>query len=289
MSPKIEIHKVDIVVNRPRLSDYCIGLFELIPTRKGVKKAIQKGQVMLNDRKGSTGDFVNTGDVITLHVQQQITSTQSNLIRLKVHYEDDSLAIVEKPAGIVVSGNQSSTLEKLLPLFLNMSKLDDALHLPQAIHRLDFPTTGLLLVGKTYNSVRILNKMFEDRAIAKTYHAIVIGRIIASGKIDNPVDGRSAVTRFEKLHELESIKYDRLNLIRLSIETGRKHQIRKHMLSLGNPILGDKQYFIEGKISYGNGLYLHASSLRFVHPYTNEEMIIASDLPKKFIRLFPKM
>lgn len=286
MSPQIESHKVELVTNKTRLSDYCIGVFQLIPTRKGIKKAIQRGQVLINDKLGSTGDFVKSGDVITLSIQEEISQRHKMPIGLIVHYEDDFLAIVEKPAGVVVSGNKKYTLESMLPALLTCNASEDTLIKPQAIHRLDYPTSGLLIVGKTYSAVRQLNRLFEQRAIAKTYHAVVIGDIKESGEIANAIDGKSALTLFSRISQLESSKYGYLSLVRINLHTGRKHQIRKHMYAMGHPVLGDKLYCIKDKVSYGNGLYLHASNIEFRHPQTNKQVKVASSLPAKFNRLF---
>ena len=108
------------------------------------------------------------------------------------------------------------------------------------------------------------------------------------GIIDFPIDGKPSVSAFQVLSSMASNKYAGLNLLELKPETGRRHQLRKHLAGNGNPILGDRDYGIEGKIMNRNGLFLHATSLRFKHPITGNEVFVESKLPKKFRRLFPK-
>ena len=157
----------------------------------------------------------------------------------------------------------------------------------QPVHRLDYPTSGLLLIGKTSRATIALNQLFENRQMYKTYHAVSIGKMESEGVIQQPVDNREAHSRFQVLKSEPSERFEFLNLVRLFPSTGRKHQLRIHLATLGNPILGDKDYGKEGLILRGKGLYLHASSLKFIHPITNQPIEISEPLPKKFTRIFP--
>jgi len=206
---------------------------------------------------------------------------------LEVLYEDQTLAIVYKPAGIVVSGNQFRTLENALPYNLQMSAHADALLVPEPIHRLDYPTSGVLLVGKTHQAVIALNQLFERKDIQKVYHAVTIGQMPSTGSLNEPIDDKPSYTTYQVLQSVPSPKYNCLNLVELRPQTGRKHQLRIHLANLGNPIFGDKDYGQEGLILQGKGLYLHASSLTFQHPFTKETISVHKDLPKKFRKLFP--
>lgn len=284
---KIESHIVPSLEKPTRLQDYTLGFFKAISTKSSLKKAIKKGLISINLNKAKTGDFLKAGDVIDLH-QDETTKQKPNIrLELEVLCEDDYLALINKPAGIAVSGNKKWTLENALGNNLKPSTQKDALARPEPIHRLDHPTSGVLLVGKTSSAVIALNKLFENKTIEKTYFAVTIGQQIPNGIIDSSIDDKSSKTSFKVLKSLPSEKFEFLNLVELKPKTGRKHQLRKHMAEIGNPILGDKTYGIENKILFGNGLYLHAQSLSFTHPVTTESIHCSAAVPKKFIRLFP--
>jgi 23S rRNA pseudouridine1911/1915/1917 synthase len=271
---------------RVRLSDFIGEKFVSIPSRKGMKKAIDKGLVAINGTTAKTGDWLVGGETVELFEEASESTPNLNL-NIEVLFEDEYLAIVNKPAGIEVSGNKKWTLENALQTSLNASTELGALSKPQAIHRLDFPTSGALLIGKTAGMVSTLNKLFEERQIEKKYHAICIGNISIDGRVETPIDDKASVSIYRVLSRLESDKYGGLNLLELTLETGRRHQLRKHLSSIGNPLLGDHNYGIEGRVMTGNGLYLHASSLKFTHPISEKEIYIQSPLPKKFQKLFP--
>ena len=272
--------------NRIRLSDFIGGKFQSIHSRKGMKKAIDKGLVAINGNTAKTGDWIVGGETIELFEDDYCSGPDLNLI-VEILFEDEYLAIVNKPAGIEVSGNKKWTLENALVSQLKTSSELGALSKPEAIHRLDFPTSGVLLIGKTSTMVSSLNKLFENRLVEKKYYAISTGEMEDTGRITAPVDDKESLSFFKVLSRLESNKYGGLNLLELTLETGRRHQLRKHLSSIGNPILGDQEYGMEGKIMTGNGLFLHASSMTFTHPITEKEMFVESPLPKKFQKLFP--
>lgn len=208
------------------------------------------------------------------------------VFQLKVLFQDDHLAVIHKPAGVLVSGNRFKTIANALPQNIQSSKLIDATR-PQPVHRLDYATTGVLLVGKTSSSIRALNKLFENKQIDKEYYAIAIGEMNDQGTIVSEIDGKQSQSNYELRGSVGSKRFSKLNLVEVKPETGRRHQIRKHLSSIGNPILGDKEYGIEGLVLNGKGLYLHAYSLKFVHPFTDKEMLIKSDLPQRFKKIFP--
>ena len=254
-----------------------------------MKKAISKHQVLVDGKVCLSGKYINGGETIELH--PLIVQNRPQLeLDLDVLYEDEQLALVYKPAGLVVSGNKMRTLENALGHNLSMSAAVDALPYPEPIHRLDHPTSGVLLIGKTRHIVTALNKLFENKEISKTYIAITIGDYTqAKGTIDTPLKGKSAVTHYEVLATVASEKFTKLNLVRLSPETGRRHQLRVHMLELGHPILGDKEYALADKTLYGKGLFLHAQQLEFKHPDTQEILSITAKTPSKFLRIFPNV
>lgn len=285
----IESHKVPKLENRVRLSDYAPGIFNSIYSKKGIKKAIKKGLVTINGEIGYTADYINGGEQIELHQPKIPTKRPSITIPLQIIYEDDYLAIINKPAGILVSGNKKYTIQNGLSNSLKKSKQKDALIYPEPIHRLDYPTSGALLIGKTTRAVILLNKMFEQQQIKKKYLAITIGKQKEKGSIEFPINEKPSKSDFKIIKSIPSRKYDFLNLVELIPHTGRTHQLRIHMSSIENPILGDLKYGEEGLISMGNGLYLQSSYLNFIHPFKNCEVEITIPFPKKFNKIFPNI
>ncbi len=283
---RIESHIVPPLDTQERLSNYAIGIFNTIPSRKGIKKAIKNGLVTINGQQGFTGDFIKGGE--TLELLQSDKELKKPLIHipLKVLYEDDFLAIVNKPPGILVSGNKKWTLQNALSPHLKLSTQKDALLRPEPIHRLDYPTSGALLIGKTAAAVIELNQLFENRLIEKTYLAVTIGKMPAKGVINTPIDDKEALSHYQVLETVSSPKYGCFNLVELKPETGRRHQLRKHLASIGNPILGDLLYGKENLLLKGKGLYLHAYTLTFKHPFTQKPVKGKAELPKKFEKLF---
>lgn len=225
------------------------------------------------------------GEIVQISIPE-LKDSKAFELRLNVLYEDEHLAIINKPAGISVSGNKFKTIANALAGSLKQSTRKDAVH-PQPVHRLDYPTTGLLLIGKTSHSIRALNEMFESKRIEKTYFAIAIGEMNSEGLIASEIEGKKSQTQFNLIESVPSERFKHLNFLKLNPKTGRRHQIRIHLSSLGNPILGDQTYGKDGLILKGKGLYLHAGSLKFIHPFTNQIIHQESDLPAKFLKIFP--
>lgn len=286
---KLETHTVLSLLERVRLSDYIPGIFKTLASRKASKKAIKNGLITINGSIGFTGDYLIGGEVLELY-QSPIQNKKPSIdLKLEVLFEDDHLAIVYKPAGIVVSGNKKFTLENALGANLKKSSQKDRLERPEPVHRLDYPTSGALLIAKTSTSLIALNTMFKEKSIQKKYVAVTMGKQIETGIIEKEIDNKPSKTTFRVVQKIESNKYDSLNLVELIPATGRRHQLRKHMASLGNPIFGDLLYAEEGKNGKGNGLYLHAYSLEFEHPKTKQNISVLAAVPKKFIQLFPHL
>lgn len=288
-SEPLEKHFATAQKTPTRLSDYVPGIFTSITSKKGMKKAIEKGLVKVNGTVAYTSTYINGGEVIELFESEELSDKPIIDLDIEVLYEDEHLAIVNKPAGIVVSGNKSYTLENAFPLSLKISSEPDALQRPLPAHRLDYPTSGVLLVGKTANTITALNKLFEHKKISKTYHAICQGELKNTterdGLIDTVIKGKKAQTKYQILQTVSSPKFGALHQIELYPATGRRHQLRIHLAEMSLPILGDQQYGEEGKILLGKGLFLHATSLAFTHPFTEEEIIVSATLPAKFARV----
>lgn len=277
----LEQHIVTSEITKQRFSDYACNKFSLLPSRKSVKKAILRGELLLNGNKSSTGEWIKKGDLLEL-IDLELKAPKEYNLSLSIEYEDEFMAIINKPSGISVSGNQFRTIENSLPHNLSSSKEPDAMKWPKPVHRLDNPTSGLLLIAKTKKARITLGQLFENKQIQKTYHAIVMGQTPEKGKIDFFIEDKPAITYFEKITEVHSLKNQFLTLLKLSPLTGRTHQIRIHCSQSGFPILGDKLYGEEGNILKGKGLFLVASRLQFPHPITMAPMDLSLEIPYNF-------
>ena len=281
--PQPEQYTVPPLPEPRRLSDICAGWFEAIPSRKGMKKAIDRGWVRVNGEMADTGRWMHGGESVELH-RPEVSNKPPFALQLDVLFEDEYLAVVVKPAGIAVSGNQRRTLENALVGNFAPSAMPDALLRPEPVHRLDFPTSGALLVAKTQKTLAALNKMFEDRQVEKHYAAVVAGSVHPEGEVHLPIADKLAHSSYEVLRSVDSKRFGQLHLLRLVPHTGRRHQLRIHMASLGCPILGDVQYAGENTLR-GKGLFLHSEMLRFVHPVNGKVIEVRAKLPAKFERL----
>jgi len=284
----LETHNVEKLEKSVRFQEYGVGIFKTNPTKSSIKKAIKKELVFIDGTLATTSKYISGGEKIELFESENSSTFERLKLDLEVLFEDDYLAIIYKPAGILVSGNKFVTIANGLSQNLKKSKQSDAVK-PQPVHRLDYPTSGLLLIGKTSSAITELSKLFENKEIRKTYFAITIYKMSTEGTINSKIDKKSALTTFEVLRQLTSERFKFLNLVKLQPKTGRKHQLRKHLLSIGNPILGDKEYFLEAKILKGKGLFLHAGRLDFTHPFTKVNISISKELPKKFIKIFSEI
>ena len=285
----MQLLETHIAVNHEKLvrfQEYGVGIFKTIPTKSAIKKAIKKELIFIDGILATTSKYISGGEKIELFQSEESPTFERLKLDLKILFEDDFLAIIYKPAGILVSGNKFVTITNALSQNLQKSNQPDAVK-PQPIHRLDYPTSGLLLIGKTSSSIQELGKLFENKEIQKTYFAITIGKMIPKGEIFFTIDDKSSNTEYKVINTIASNRFEFLNLVKLIPKTGRKHQLRKHLSAIGNSILGDNEYFIDDKILKGKGLYLHAYSLEFIHPFTKGKIFISKELPKKFVKIFP--
>jgi len=270
-----------------RLQEYAVGIFNTIPTKSGIKKAIKKQLLFVNGSIASTAIYIHGGEKIELFQLDTASDFKRLNFPLEVLFEDDFLAVVYKPSGVLVSGNKFVTIANALAQNLQKSAEPDAVK-PQPIHRLDYPTSGVLLIGKTSTAITELSQLFETKKIQKTYHAICIGTMQHTGIIDKPIEDKPARSHYDILKTVNSPRFEFLNLVRLSPETGRRHQLRIHLAAINNQILGDKEHGNPALILQGKGLYLHASTLKFKHPVTQKQLSISKELPKKFTKIFPE-
>ena len=279
-----ETHLVPGGVGGVRLSDYARTAFPSIPSRKAAAKAIKRGEILIDGQPARSGDWVEAFQTLELlDLQQRIPKTYR--LPLDVVFEDDHLAVVDKPPGIEVSGNKFRTLENALAGNLAPSVRPDALDWPRPVHRIDYSTGGLLLVAKTARAQVFLGRQFEERKVHKRYRAVVMGKVPAPGTVDEPLGGLPAHSRYVPLQTVPSLRSGQLTLVDLFPATGRTHQLRRHMAAIGHPIVGDQKYGEEGRVLKGKGLFLAAVELRFPHPADQRETEVAIPDPRKFSSL----
>ena len=269
------------------LNSYAPKIFDLVASKAKAKKAIVNGELTVNGQNVNYDAKVYPGDQIALG-EKKIRNVKRGLKKvlkqkIEVLFEDDHLGILNKPSGIPVNGNSFKTLENTLPFNLEFSKEKDALHIMRPLHRLDGPTSGLILIAKTERAQVIMGQQFENKTIRKRYKAVVVGKLEKKkGKINSPVDHKKSISEYEVVKEFKSQKYGDLTLVDLYPITGRTHQLRIHMSSLGHPIVGDKLYSNNVEELNGKGLFLCSDKVWFDHPITGEKITVDTDIPNKF-------
>ncbi len=276
----IETHIVPAGVSTIRLQEYLVAIFETIPTKSGIKKAIKRGEILLNQQPANTGDWIYPGQIIELYQTEVLTKIFK--LKLEIIYEDEYLAVVKKPAGYPTSGNYFKTIANALRFNLKKSSAKDSIA-PTPAHRLDNPTSGLLLIAKTGKTLRALNRQFERKEIQKEYKAIVHEKISEDKILDKALDEKASQTIVKPISFIEH-KSGNFSLISAQPLTGRTHQIRRHLAGSGFPILGDTQYGKKSTMDF-KGLFLTATGLKFNHPETRRFMEFDIPLPKSFLKL----
>jgi 23S rRNA pseudouridine1911/1915/1917 synthase len=278
-------------------------------SRSQIKRLIETGKVRIEGRKAKPGLRLREDERVTLILPEpKKMEVEAEAIPLKVLYEDRHLIVVNKPAGLVVhpaAGNYSGTLvNALLHRCPDLSGIGGVLR-PGIVHRLDKDTSGVLVVAKDDPAHRSLSDQFRKHTAERRYMGIVFGQLADEGQVDAPVGrhpthrkkmsarprkGREARTHWRVLERFRSF-----NLAEFRLETGRTHQIRVHLSSIGHPILGDPLYGGRKRLAsvepppLRQGLQrlkrqaLHAASLGFVHPVTGEALKFASSLPEDIL------
>lgn len=280
----IETIVIEEISKNKRAYDSLNGKFEKIPSRKALKKLLDKGLIYKGALALKSGDHLMIGD--TIHLYDEIKHPNSIYHKtLEILFEDCHIAIIVKPAGIIVSGNRFKTIYNMLPHNLQPSKEYDALVSPQPVHRLDELTSGILIVAKTYRARVKLAYDFEKNTITKSYIAICHGSLNATGVINQKVNDKHAKTKFKTLANWSDSLGKEYSMLSLSPVTGRKHQIRVHLSNIGHPILGDIKYCLKESTIRKKGLYLFANEVVFNHPISNQTLSFHAPLPKKFQRI----
>ncbi len=274
-----EEHTVGVIVLPMRFDQYAALHLENIPTKKSAYKLIKKGVLLLNGNHVSPEHRIVEGDCLSLF-EHLVKKPVFNL-KLTVHHEDEVCAVIEKLPGFPVMGNFYKTIENALPFNLKESQERDKLLYPKPVHRLDSPTGGLLLIAKTASALSALSHQFQMRKVKKQYSAIVSGKVPLHGEIKTPIEGRDAHTVYQRIDYVNSLHTEWISIIKIDLLTGRTHQIRKHMASIGHPVIGDEMYAINGTFR-GKGLFLWSTLLEFKHPKTDDVICITISPPPKF-------
>ena len=268
-------------------------------TRSAIARLIEDGQVLGGDRPVAKNYKLKAGDQITVTLPDpvELTATAEN-IPLDIVYEDSDLLVVNKPKGMVVHpapGNYSGTLVNALLYHCkeSLSGINGVLR-PGIVHRIDKDTSGLLMVAK-YDLAHLgLAEQIKEHSFRREYEAVAVGRFKdPSGTIELPI-GRHPVHRKQMAVTAKNSKpaktdyrvlaeADGLSHLRLTLHTGRTHQIRVHLAYLGHPVAGDPVYGRSGAAyKQLNGQCLHAKKIGFIHPRTGEYLEFESELPDYF-------
>ena len=274
-------------------------------SRSYIQKLLKEQKITVNGSAVKANYKVQEGDEISVAVPDiKEPDILPEDIPLDILYEDDDVLIVNKPKGMVVhpsAGHTSGTLVNAIMFHCkdNLSGINGVLR-PGIVHRIDKDTTGALLVCKNDNAHRNLAEQLKEHSIRRRYRAIVAGVLKEDeGTIEGPIgrhpidrkkmavnykNGKDAVTHYKVLERFKNATY-----VECRLETGRTHQIRVHMTSIGHPLLGDEVYG-SGKNPYHlQGQTLHAMILGFVHPSTGEYMEFTAPLPEYFVKLLEKL
>lgn len=293
-------------------------------SRSRVQLLLEQGDVLVNDQREKASLKLRGGErvVVTGEPHPAPLKATAENIPLDVVYEDKDLAVVNKPAGMMVHAgagltpdarNQGTLVNALLHRFKSLSTTGGELR-PGIVHRLDKETSGLIVVAKNDRAHAALGEMFSDRRIKKTYIALVQGSLerekgtINAAVSRDPVrrtrmttrpneNARSAVSHYDVIRRVAT-RYGKFTLVCVRIETGRTHQIRVHMASIGHPVVGDTLYGSAGQLrdqmaaqrpgkkATPEGLrlgrnFLHAARLEFPHPLTGKIIELEVPLPKE--------
>ena len=274
-------------------------------TRSFIGKMIEENLVLYNGKPSKASTKIKTGDRIELFEKEpEPLAVKGEEIPLEIVYEDDDLMVINKPRGMVVHPAPGHTSGTLVNAVLShagesLSSINGVLR-PGIVHRIDKDTSGLILVCKNDFSHKALAKQLEEHSITRSYHAICSGRLKEEqGTVSAPIGrdeknrkqqainykhGKEAITHYRLLENLQNA-----SLLECRLETGRTHQIRVHMKSIGHPLLGDPLYGPKKNLYAIKGQALHAMVLGFVHPRSEEYMEFSADYPEDFQKLLNKL
>ena len=292
-------------------------------SRSRIKNLILKKKLKVNDKVIlNPSKKILFGDKIELNIPEPVkASLKPYDFKLKIIYQDDSLLVIDKPAGISVHpgpGNYDNTIVNALMNYNvgKLSNIGDELR-PGIVHRIDKDTSGLIVVAKDNQTHEHLSKQFSKHTIQRIYKTLIWGKLRPqTGKIKTLITrskknrqlmevgfskGKLAITNYKSLEIFENKNVPTLSYVECKLETGRTHQIRVHMSHKGNNIVGDKKYRkkfkklkninteIEKELLELNRQFLHAEILGFIHPKTEKTLKFSSDLPNELKKLLKKL
>lgn len=282
-----------------RLDKY-ISILYPEQSRSFFQKLIKDGHVLVNDTPEKANYRLRVEDLISITIPDAVeTPILPENIPLDILYEDDDLLVVNKPKGMVVhpsAGHYTGTLVNAIMYHCkdSLSGINGEIR-PGIVHRIDMDTTGSLIVCKNDESHIFIAEQIKEHSVTRKYRGIVYGGVSDDeGTIDAPIgrhptdrkkmaivpNGKPAVTHYRVLQRFERYTY-----MEFQLETGRTHQIRVHMASIGHPLLGDAVYS-SGKSPYHlQGQTLHAMTIGFIHPATREYLEITAPLPDYFEKI----
>ena len=274
-------------------------------TRSAAQKLLEDGAVTLSGRPGKKNDRTAAGMEVSLTLPQpEPLDVLPQNIPLDVVYEDDDVIVVNKPVGMVVHpapGHPDGTLVNALLYHCgsSLSGINGVLR-PGIVHRIDRDTSGLIIAAKNDRAHLALAAQLQDHTLARVYEAVAVGGLKEdAGTVDAPIgrhpvdrkkmavdrkNGRPAVTHWSVL-----ARYPGYTRVECRLETGRTHQIRVHMASIGHPLLGDVVYGSKKPFPGLAGQCLHAKRLRFLHPSTGEPVEVECPLPQWFTDVLKKI
>lgn len=269
-------------------------------SRSYIQKLIKEGLVKVNNKLVKAKYIVSEGDYIQVYLPEpKKLEIKPENIPIDIVYEDEDVAVVNKPQGMVVHpapGNYSGTLVNALLYHLSSLSSINGVIRPGIVHRIDKDTSGLLMIAKNNLAHEELSKQLKDHTINRIYHALVDGNIKEErGTINAPIgrhpvdrkkmtvtdiNSREAITHFKVLE-----RFGQYTLIEAKLETGRTHQIRVHMSYINHPVTGDPVYGGKNQKFKTEGQLLHAKTIGFIHPRTREYLEFDSHLPEHFTRV----
>lgn len=301
---KSQCFVVDVDDNNTRIDKYLSDEMQDV-SRSRIQKLIESGLVTVNGGKIKANYKVAAEDMINVTLPElEVPQIEPEDIPLDIVYEDSDIIVVNKPKGMVVhpaAGHYSGTLVNALMYHCrdNLSGINGVLR-PGIVHRIDMNTTGVLVACKNDYAHNFISEQLSVHSITRKYYAIVLnGFNTEEGVVDAPIgrnpsdrkkmaidkkNGKRAVTHYKVLEQFGKYSY-----IECQLETGRTHQIRVHMSSIGHPLLGDDVYG-SGKSPFNlTGQTLHAGVLGFIHPSTKEYVEYSAPLPEYFQKVLDKL
>ena len=296
------ILEIDLVDIGKRVDKYLNEKIER-KSRSFIQGLIEQESVFVNDKIVKSNYKVRNSDIIRVVIKEpEVLKVEAEDIPLEILYEDKDLIVVNKPKGMVVhpaNGNYNGTLvNALLYHCTDLSSINGIIR-PGIVHRIDKDTTGVLVVAKNDEAHNFLSEQLKEHSMKREYLALVEGRLKTErGIIDKPLgrnkndrlkmgivkDGKRAVTHYEVLEVFKSA-----TLVKCILETGRTHQIRVHMASIGHPLIGDLVYGFKKQRFKIDGQLLHAEVLGFIHPRTKKYMEFSTELPDFYMEILKKL